>query len=394
MGFYKKKFKKRNYSVKNYIKKKEIENRKKIRHKKRYDLETRLGWIFKTGKTIDFTAMEEIDTWFLPLWKQYEYLTYLEIYYKYSLLKAIEKGILTNKDFENEKFIEDIKTVLEEIRKRKKELIKYMFNGINIIYGSVLKNKFGKWKSLRNVLTSKFLEITIENIKKLKYNTEVARPTIYFFQSFWLGGLSLINKIKEERKRRKLRIEDEKNYEEFKFNDRGNKLISNYKEFIEELNLEHDTILELEEKENQYITEDEAELLKIYNNEEIENKYSLDELLEYSNNNETILNLNDVKNSSISSDDDNYIMSKEEIEKIRLKTIEIVRKLISKAGIDINMLYSTFEKVNSDTASKRKIELFRKIIKNKLGNDIFKYLTEEEQKIIEKYLELVRKGLI
>ena len=380
--------KSKNFSIKNYIKQKEIESRKRIRHKKRYDLETRLGWLMKTGKIIDFTAMEEIDSWFLPLWKQYEYLRFIEIYYKKKLLKAIEEGTLKDNELTEER-LKEIIEILEQNRKLQKEILKYMFNAISIIYGSVLKNKFRKWKSLRNVLTTKFIEITTDNIQKLKYNPDVSRPVIYFYQSCWLGGLSLIKKIQEERKRRKIRIEDK--YEEFKYNDRGNKLVSDYKEFIEEFNLEsnfinsdNDKNLQDEEKTLDYITEQEAEIIDSSSSTSI-NTLNSD------------VSIDDVKDYAINEHNEfeDEFYTKEEIEEIRRKVIEIVRKLLNELNISIDMFYNLLkpEKSNNTNIDK-KLTQFKKLFKEKFGNNLEDYLTKEEMNTIKTYLNLVRKGLI
>ena len=149
--------------------------------------------IFNTGTLNDYTHPKEIDPYWAILYKQYEFLVYIEIFYKSSIKKC--NSFLTD---------DDIMTIiydLEMVKQQKKMLLVYLMNFMNIMYGSVIQRRFYGWKYYIEDFVSKFNEVAIMNLTKLKFDVDQTRCSVYFYQAFWLSGLSITNRISDDLKK-------------------------------------------------------------------------------------------------------------------------------------------------------------------------------------------------
>lgn len=178
----------------NFVQRVENNRRKKRGRKPKYKgLKTFKEGAFhvlKTGKLNDFIHPKEIDPYWGKIYKTYEYLRYLENIYK-------ENIKLSDCFFSEEEIFSFTKELLV-IEEHKRLLEKYLFNFFFILFGAVLNKNFYGWKRFKEKFTSKWSIIGFKNIKNLAFDISQTRCSVYFMQSFWLSGLSVIEKIKEE----------------------------------------------------------------------------------------------------------------------------------------------------------------------------------------------------
>ncbi|MFB6076318.1 MAG: hypothetical protein ABEK17_04195 [Candidatus Aenigmatarchaeota archaeon] len=170
--------------------------RKKRKGKKKNEhtlpIKERAIHILLTGEIKDYTHPKEVDPYWDKIYRQYEYLSYIEMYYRTILKNFCLDNEITNQE------INVIYTTLHSIQKKKSEMISYLVNFMFIMYGSVIKSRFYGWTQYSNLFTSKFNEVASELITKLKFDPNKTRCSVYYYQAFWLSGLSIINDIRKE----------------------------------------------------------------------------------------------------------------------------------------------------------------------------------------------------
>jgi hypothetical protein len=153
----------------------------------------RVEYIFNTGTLNDYTHPKEVDPYWDIVYRQYEFIVYMELLYKNNIKRC--NVVLSDDDIIS--IIHDLK----RIQICKKELLNYLMNFMNIMYGSVIQRKFYGWKYYVEDFVSKFNEVAVVNLTKLRFDVDQTRCSVYFYQAFWLSGLSIINKISEDLKR-------------------------------------------------------------------------------------------------------------------------------------------------------------------------------------------------
>jgi len=165
--------------------------RKKRTGKKRktskLPLEYRVIHILDNGAIADYTHPKEVDPFWDKLYRQFEFLCYVDIAYR-NTLKNYD-------DYINEEELESIIRDLTIIREYKLLIMANMMNFMTVMYGSVIQSRFYGWKYYIDDFVSKFNEVAVTNLKKLRFNPEQTRCSVYFYQAFWLSGLSIIGKI-------------------------------------------------------------------------------------------------------------------------------------------------------------------------------------------------------
>ena len=161
----------------------------------------RVYHVFNYGKVVDYIHPREIDPYWGILYRQFEYLTYCETIYKYKIehsyhkLPNIELLLLFETLFEMEKY--------------KKDLITYMLQFMQLLYGSVMKNRFwGFSKKYGEEFISMFKYLVLKNIKELKFDVSKTRCSVYYYQLLWLSGIGLTNDIRDKYKREKLKNDE------------------------------------------------------------------------------------------------------------------------------------------------------------------------------------------
>lgn len=157
-------------------------------------LKERVCHVFCTGKLKDYTHPKEIDPFWDILYRQYEALVYIEIYYRRSIKYQTEP--LTDEE------IYTIYKTLCLIRSYKKMLVHYLHNFMYLMYGSVMSRRFYGWTKYMDRFISSFKELSVKNINYLKFDANKTRCSVYFFQAFWLHGLNIVNDITNYRKKR------------------------------------------------------------------------------------------------------------------------------------------------------------------------------------------------
>jgi len=173
--------------------KRRIKRGSKQRKKSSKSLIERAIYIFNTGNLNDYTHPKEIDPYWDIIYRQYEYLIYIEYMYRLNL----KRNCLFLEDNDIASIIKDI----QKIKMYKKSLLMYLMNFMNIMYGSVIQRRFYGWKYYIEDFVSKFNEVAVVNLTKLKFDPDRTRCSVYFYQAFWLSGLSITNKISDDIKR-------------------------------------------------------------------------------------------------------------------------------------------------------------------------------------------------
>lgn len=209
-----------------------------------------------TGKLIDYTHTSEVDEVFKYIYKVYEVLFYTEKELKYLMFsKDNIDYFIYSLDSYSKKQILDVYIKIFILKKR---LEFYITNFLNLIVAIVYKNKFYGWSLYRNDLTTEMFLSIFENIKKLKFNPEKAKGSVYIYQTAWLKGLytsrEILNNIK-----RTVYIKPA-----FDREDRGNMIFSESNQEIEYINdgyfeerYEKDNSLDNSEKEELNLNIDE-----------------------------------------------------------------------------------------------------------------------------------------
>ena len=169
------------------VNKRRLKRGRKPKIKSVLNLHDRVAYIFKNGAIQDYTHPKEVDPFWGTLYKQYEYLTYVDMMYRDSL-KTTPHPISLD-------VIKDIVKQLGYIRQYKETLLRYMLNFLNVMYGAVIQSRFYGWKFYIDEFISKFNEVAIVALKKLRFDSAQTMCSVYFYQAFWLSGLAVINKI-------------------------------------------------------------------------------------------------------------------------------------------------------------------------------------------------------
>ena len=162
---------------------------RKKKEKSTLTLHERVSYIFQNGSIADYTHPKEVDPFWDVLYRQYEYLFYVELLYK-TALKSSDICFTTEQ-------VENIVRELCLLSVYRNKLLNYMLNFMGMLYGSVIQSRFYGWKMYIDDFISKFNEVSMNSINKLKFNPDQTSCSVYFYQAFWLSGLSLINKISE-----------------------------------------------------------------------------------------------------------------------------------------------------------------------------------------------------
>jgi len=153
----------------------------------------RVMHILVTGKIKDYTHPKEVDPFWDILYRQYEHLIYSEMY----LRSSIKQYCIDEIDFSSDSIAVLLK-VLQVIKEKKLQLITYLSNFMFIMYGSVMKSRFYGWMQYSQKFTSKFNEVSIQLLNKLKFDANKTRCSVYYYQAFWLCGLSIIGDIRKQ----------------------------------------------------------------------------------------------------------------------------------------------------------------------------------------------------
>ena len=165
---------------------------KKI-HKHTLPVRERAMYILITGKIKDYTHPKEVDPFWDTLYRQYEHLVYSELYFR-----SIVKQYCIDDIKLSASAINVILKTLKAIEVKKFALVTYLTNFMFIMYGSVMKSRFYGWMQYSQKFTSKFNEVTVQLINKLKFDANKTRCSVYYYQAFWLCGLSIIGDIRKQ----------------------------------------------------------------------------------------------------------------------------------------------------------------------------------------------------
>jgi len=173
---------------------KKITNRRKIRRPsaKKFEakkpLEERIFYNLLTGKLNDYVHNTEKDPFLGVLYRQYEYLRYIEWYYRACILR----GVIVDM-----KQLDLIIETLLLIRKKIRIIRHYFVNGLRSMYGSVMNKKFYGWFEYIDRFVSAFDDVSLSILHKLSFDPNKTRVSVYFFQSYWIRGLSVKSNISE-----------------------------------------------------------------------------------------------------------------------------------------------------------------------------------------------------
>jgi len=156
--------------------------------KPKVGLLSRVVHLLSTGKLLDFTHQKEADPFWSVLYRQFERLQQLDWH-----IRALLKNIHLTEEIANE-----LTGLLLLISRAKQELLTYMMNGLEIQYAAVMNSRFYGWKHRYDEFRSAFASLAAENICKLAFDPEKTRPSVYFYQAFWLRGIGITKDISEE----------------------------------------------------------------------------------------------------------------------------------------------------------------------------------------------------
>lgn len=153
--------------------------------KAKLGLLTRVISLFREGKIRDYTHQREVDPFWSVLYRQYERLTFLEIQLKIFIKRTILKP----------KQISTVSQLFHLISVTKKRLLFYMVQALEIQYAAAVNSRFYGWKRYYSEFKSLFTEIALANIARCTFDCNKTRPSVYFYQAFWLGGLSITGDV-------------------------------------------------------------------------------------------------------------------------------------------------------------------------------------------------------
>lgn len=153
--------------------------------KAKLGLLTRVVSLFREGKIRDFTHQREVDPFWSLLYRQYERLTFLEIQLKIFIKRTILRP----------EQIDAIAKLFSLISDTKKRLLFYMVQALEIQYAAAVNSRFYGWKRYYSEFKSLFTEIALSNIARCTFDCNKTRPSVYFYQAFWLGGLSITGDV-------------------------------------------------------------------------------------------------------------------------------------------------------------------------------------------------------
>ena len=337
----------------------------------------RVVHILKTGKLKERTHYREVDPYWGVMWRQYEYLRYMEIYLKKIISSAIDNGTLDLSNETDYEIYESYITLLKELTKHKKKLVHWLFNALHIQIGGVLSSRFYGWKEYSDKFVGRFYEIAADLIQKLRFDIDKTRCSVYFYQAFWLGGLSVVNEIRQ-------RLYNEKSVTP-NFN-RGSKIFS-LDDFEDIDNI--DFISQYVEGFSDYTHSTHSSTQPTTIDEELPTTTNPD-LSTSSSSNKSV-------EGSCELDSNEIILSNEELDtfeattnteydehdeyQLKLKAIDVLRKILQKANIPLNILYGS----NSESRQNNIIKIVASRIKKKLQQKEIQ-LTNEEKQILSLYL--------
>lgn len=173
--------------------KRRLKRKRKKRKKSTKPLEDRVISVLQYGKIKDYTHPKDVDPFWGVLYRQYEFLVYMDIYYR---------NTLTNSNvYLDDTMLLDTYNSLTYIQEQIQLLLTYMMNFMNVLYGSVIQSRFYGWKYYIDEFVSKFNEVAIVSLRKLKFNVDQTHCSVYFYQAFWLSGLAITNKISDDLKK-------------------------------------------------------------------------------------------------------------------------------------------------------------------------------------------------
>jgi len=333
--------------------------------------------IFKTGKLKDRTHYREVDPYWGIMWRQYEYLRYMEFYLKKIISQAIDDGILDLNKEEDKKIYDEYIELLKWINKHKKKLVHWLFNAFHIQIGGVLSARFYGWKEYADKFVGRFYEIAADLIQKLRFDIDKTRCSVYFYQAFWLGGLSVINEIRKK-------LYTEKNISP-NFN-RGNKLFS-LEEFEDFDNI--DFVSQYIEEFGDYSSSPSIEVESeevtdiVSNNNDSNDKHINADNIDIVNDNEVSVSVDELDNieqedSNLNDEEEQEFTEKE----LKLQAINVLRRLMAQAGIPIDVLYSAVD-------NERKLNKLIKVISSRIKKKLRKgeiELSQEDKRILSLFL--------
>jgi hypothetical protein len=158
-----------------------------------HPVEFRAMHVLENGKIVDYTHPKEVDPYWGSLYKQYEYLVYIETYYRMCLKQGSSRETTHEDDVFNLQ-------IFQQIEQHKKTLTRYMMNFMSMMYGSIMNTRFYGWMRYADDFTSMFNEAALSAIRGLRFDINKTRCSVYFYQAFWLCGLSMIAQISERLK--------------------------------------------------------------------------------------------------------------------------------------------------------------------------------------------------
>jgi len=167
--------------------------RGKKTHKHTLPIRERAMHILITGKIKDYTHPREVDPFWDIIYRQYEHLVYSDLY-----LRSVIKQYCRDEINWDSSSLEVLQKTLEIVHSRKIGLLTYLTNFMFIMYGSVMRSRFYGWLQYSQKFTSKFNEVTMNLLYRLKFDANKTRCSVYYYQAFWLCGLSIISEIRKD----------------------------------------------------------------------------------------------------------------------------------------------------------------------------------------------------
>lgn len=324
--------------------------------------------VLKYGKVNDYIHPREIDPFWGILYKQYEYLCYREYIYRHYLIN-------TEVPYSDEDIIE-MCNIINVIEKRKRELLLYMTNFMNLLYGSVLKNRFYGWaKKYGEEFISLFSFLVMKNLSRLQFDISKTRCSVYFYQMLWLGGIGLTKDISDRLKKEKTKC-DEGNrgssifsYDCMEFDDYADG-VANIDEMVEQTKFSADTVLGIIEEDEGYTTE-----LVEFNEFTVEGKID--------NSGRRFLTFVDDKSSEESAEES--VVTRGDRDKDENTIMGMLKRLLVKLDIPLDFIYNASDKdinklgkhIRKSLKRGRSINLTdeeRRVIRNMFGKDVQKMI--------------------
>ena len=212
----------------------------------------------------------------------------------------------------------------------------------------------------------------------MRFDIDKTRCSVYFYQAFWLGGLSVINEIRKK-------LYTEKNISP-NFN-RGNKLFS-LEEFEDFDNI--DFVSQYIEEFGDYssspsieVESEEVTDIVSNNDNDSNNKHINADNIDIVNDNEVSVSVDELDNieqedTNLNDEEEQELTEKE----LKLQAINVLRRLMEQAGIPIDVLYSAVD-------NERKLNKLIKVISSRIKKKLRKgeiELSQEDKRILSLFL--------